>query len=496
MKKVRFSFIAFLAIFAIMVTACNRTNGTTQQPTASETAVTQTAITTNAEDYARTLTEDLSDFAATWDNYSEENPIKVWGWSRDGKVGISEVEFNDTRGGIIITTLVFDADSHTVLWQNNIDSFNYGEETIPEKELAIFFNNFQNICRHQFGIEIQETPLIVPSESAMRHNGRTYNITINSTREEERMVRRYFVTAETDGKRKAILSKDTFLPSLPEFSSYSISPFEERALIIFRWASFSHSYGFEYAGCHLSIGSFPQNTPNPNFKKIDLLRYINLRDIEYPDQRSYPNYSGSGQDVQIDGFSRSGKVAFIVKTGIEGRGGTITDAYILDLIEDKIVYQNSIDDYYFYQVLYNYDGKTINSLYNLAYALFLSDYKEKSEQNEIVFSTVGFNNLPINLNNQLINITLEKSKVNKTFIGDESWRNNAYTFQYQAIAESGGKRKTITSGEEFAYDILLCGYFMSPFENRALVIIEVVRPDFEWYPEMRYIFAGCHLTSG
>jgi hypothetical protein len=37
---------------------------------------------------------------------------------------------------------------------------------------------------------------------------------------------------------------------------------------------------------------------------------------------------------------------------------------------------------------------------------------------------------------------------------------------------------------------------MSPFENRALVIIGVVEPDYEWYPEIKYIFAGCHLTNG
>jgi hypothetical protein len=80
-------------------------------------------------------------------------------------------------------------------------------------------------------------------------------------------------------------------------------------------------------------------------------------------------------------------------------------------------------------------------------------------------------------NNQLINITMEKSKVNETF-SDVSSRDD-YIIQYKTIAENRGKKKIIKGGEEFAYDIILCGYFMSPFENRALVIIGVARPDYE-----------------
>jgi hypothetical protein len=243
-----------------------------------------------------------------------------------------------------------------------------------------------------------------------------------------------------------------------------------------------------------------QNIPNLDFNKIDLLRYINFQDIGYLDQgRILEQYNTfgriSGEVVQIDGFSRSGKVAFLVIPLGGGRGGKTTVAYILDLIEDKIVYRNSIDNMDFiYQGLHYYWDPE-ETAYNMAYALFLSDYKEKGEKNGIVFSTVKFNKLPINFSNQSVNITIEKSKVNKTFDDEQSWRND-YTLQYKTIAENRGKSKTIKSGEELAYDVFLCGYFMSPFEDRALVIIAVVEPDYEWYPEIKYIFTGCHLTSG
>jgi len=215
-------FICVLAIAAIITAAC-----------ATRTAVTNSSFT-----------------------HTEENPIRIWGWSRDGKTAISELSDAGGRGGIKIKTFIFNAVDDSVLWERTIDSFDYGDGYggIPENELTAFFDNFQNACRQLFGIEIREVRPMVPSGSVIRHNGRVYGIAVNSAAAEDGMIRRYSVAAETGGRRKTILSRDTFLPALPEFSLYSISPFEERALIILRWSGFSGSYGFVYAGCHLSTG--------------------------------------------------------------------------------------------------------------------------------------------------------------------------------------------------------------------------------------------------
>ena len=192
----------------------------------------------------------------TKDSHTEKNPIWIWGWSRDGKIGISELCDSGGRGGIIIKTFILNAVNDAVLWERSIDSFDFGDgySGIPENEITAFFNNFRTVCRQRFRIEINEGRSSAPSGTVISHNRRSYDVTVNSVREEDGMIRRYSVAVETGGRSKTILSKDAFLPALPKFFLYSISPFEERALIILRWSGFSESYGFVYAGCHLTSG--------------------------------------------------------------------------------------------------------------------------------------------------------------------------------------------------------------------------------------------------
>jgi len=263
------TFISVLAILAVVVTACSRngavSNGTAnngaqlqlqtqpQAQTASGTPATQTdSAPANREEIAGSPVSLITE-----NSHTEENPIWIWGWSRDGKTGISELCDSGGRGGTIIKTFIFDAVNDTVLWERSIDSFDYGDgySGIPENEITAFFNNFQSTCRLLFGIEVKEGRPAAPSGTVIRHNGRSYAIAVNSAEEDEDgMIRKYSVVAETGGKSKTILSKDTFLPALLKFSWYSINPFEERALIILRWSGFFESYGFVYTGCHLSIG--------------------------------------------------------------------------------------------------------------------------------------------------------------------------------------------------------------------------------------------------
>jgi hypothetical protein len=261
------TFISVLTILSVVATACTRSeasstrsgvasNGAppqTQAQAVSETPAAQTdSAPANHEEIAGSPVSLI-----TKGSHTEENPIWIWGWSRDGKTGISELSDSGGRGGIIIKTFIFDAVNDAVLWEHSIDSFDYGDgySGIPENEITAFFDNFHSTCRQLFDIEVKEVRPAAPSGSAIRHNGRSYDIAVNSAEEDEDgMIRRYSVTAEAGGTSKTILSKDTFLPALPKFFRYSISPLEERALIILRWSGFFESYGFVYAGCHLTVG--------------------------------------------------------------------------------------------------------------------------------------------------------------------------------------------------------------------------------------------------
>jgi len=244
-------------ILAILATACTRSEAPPQAQTQTQaqqvSGTPETQI--DSAPAGREVITESSVSLITKDSHTEENPIWIWGWSRDGKAGISELCDSGGRGGIIIETFIFDAVNDAVLWERSIDSFDFGDgySGIPENEITTFFNNFRTVCRQLFDIEIDETRPVAPSKTIIRHNGRSYDIAVNSEKEDEDgMIRRYFVSAETGGRKKTILTKETFLPALPEFFLYSISPFEERALIILRWSGFSESYGFVYAGCHLT----------------------------------------------------------------------------------------------------------------------------------------------------------------------------------------------------------------------------------------------------
>jgi hypothetical protein len=69
---------------------------------------------------------------------------------------------------------------------------------------------------------------------------------------------------------------------------------------------------------------------------------------------------------------------------------------------------------------------------------------------------------------------------------------------YKIIAENHGRRKTICEKNFttiYADDVFLCGYFLSPFENRALIVTGVFAHSFEG-SDVTYSFAGCHLSVG
>jgi hypothetical protein len=236
----------------------------------------------------------------------------------------------------------------------------------------------------------------------------------------------------------------------------------------------------------LIFSVFGQGFPsNPNFHQIDLLKY---------EEKFYNN---GQENFQIGGFSKSGKVAYIINNAMDGRGGFITKFYIFDFINDKIIYNQTIDDYdYTYQgrsyIGYeSYNDITRTSEYNSAYNLLFQDYIEKCRQNGIEFNTIEYRQLPIVYNNQSILINVEQRRNNI-----EGWGDDIHNIRYNVIASKLGKKKQITNGEvNLAGNVFPCGYFLSPFEDRALVVIGYTRFVFEGM-ETFFIFSGCHLSNG
>ena len=205
---------------------------------------------------------------------TEEGPIKIWGWSKDGKVGISE--FNGTHGRI--RAMIINTVDDKILWEKPCPGYYYYEDETEkkafEKAYSELINEFQNVCKQQYGIELQEMDAIAPSElsnthsgtnlitsitiSEIQYNGKTYNITVIQQSKGEESGG-YTIIAEVDGKKKTIFSTGEikgFWHYSTTFFRYCISPHGDRALIVIKnWTLFAEeSWSYRYIGCHLSSG--------------------------------------------------------------------------------------------------------------------------------------------------------------------------------------------------------------------------------------------------
>jgi hypothetical protein len=198
----------------------------------------------------------------------------------------------------------------------------------------------------------------------------------------------------------------------------------------------------------LNINLFAQNIP----PYTDLLKYEE-------DEHLF-----SFSVVQMWGWSRNGKVAFSIKKGIDGRGGTITTAFIFNFVDDIILWEESIDSF---DEDADYDG-------------FYKEYNNVCIQNGIEFVQVEFEKLPMRHNNQTYNVIVEFDD-----------RDND-SIDCRVSVETQGKRKMVQRNSLGGWPL---GYFISPFENRALIAMGRGVRAFEGY-DIEFYFIGCHLING
>ena len=229
---------------------------------------------------------------------------------------------------------------------------------------------------------------------------------------------------------------------------------------------------------------FTQTIPEPPF--VGLKKYLDFNP-------SYILYTWSS--IKIWGWSRDSKIAYSDEREIDGRGGIITTVAILDLINDVILWENSIDTYDYDE---DYEESKENIEYKEAYNNFIINFRNKCEQTGIEFVQTDFLKLPIRHNNQTVNIIVETSEKSADDFDDE-WGLELWgkIGGYKIIANNQGKTKIIHENTfEYAImDVVVCGYFISPFEDRALVVIGECVRTFEGY-EILYTFIGCHLSNG
>jgi hypothetical protein len=191
-------------------------------------------------------------------------------------------------------------------------------------------------------------------------------------------------------------------------------------------------------------------------------------------------------DVRIWGWSNNGKVAYSTVYAWDGLGSSI-NFIILDLTSDNVLfelYMNSsfpddentrIKD----EALFNLNRTSIlNALQR--YNIITHDLIE--QQTELL-------HFPFRKNNLLYECHIIGIEYGKNEEGENK------IIKYSVLVTANNRRKIIGNfTSSFADVINIKGYFLSPFENRAMIVIA------EWsgwqHGTREYRFIGSHLDVG
>lgn len=205
-------------------------------------------------------------------------------------------------------------------------------------------------------------------------------------------------------------------------------------------------------------------------------------------QVSNPEYNSSYlncPNARIWGWSNNGKVAYSIERIEEGSGSQIINFVIFDVVSDKAVFELEMDS--------SDQGVRDEKLYNL----FKDNILKALQAHNIIRQKSDFLRFPlakndINYNSQIIDIK---------YIKDTSGLYDDDTLvvsKYKISVTADGKRKIINEFvpvHGITFSASVCGYVLSPYENRILVVVEETHRGFEG-SDIKYRFSGCHLGTG
>jgi hypothetical protein len=140
---------------------------------------------------------------------------------------------------------------------------------------------------------------------------------------------------------------------------------------------------------------------------------------------------------------------------------------------------DDVDDYGADEALHNlYSDRILNAL----------------KAHNIIVQRTEFSQLPIRKNDTVYNSRIINAEYKKDEYG---FFDNLFT-KYTVEVTAGDKKKTIGNFEPLTGmtgNVYVCGYILSPFENRALIVLAEESRGYEGN-ELRYRFSGCHLGVG
>jgi len=192
--------------------------------------------------------------------------------------------------------------------------------------------------------------------------------------------------------------------------------------------------------------------------------------------------------LRIWGWSRDGKVALSVDNSSPARGGFTIDYYIIDIITDEISFHLSADSFD-YEDIYNFDiyNNDLNNV-NLLYNTTINEITTANNKNGIIEAQTDFLSFPITKNNFQYTCFADEQNTDE---------NGMVKINFNIIVSRDGSKKTIgtNSGYGPGLSLNICGYLLSPYENRILVVYATTK-HFSGDVFVDYFFNGCHLDIG
>jgi len=175
--------------------------------------------------------------------------------------------------------------------------------------------------------------------------------------------------------------------------------------------------------------------------------------------------------VRIWGWSATGKIAYSIEREVAGIGGKTIEFTVFDTVTDEEVSNFNIDSF-------EHDRVSITNAIRT---------------NNIVEGEISFQPFPIRKNNMEYTCSL----ANIAYSADDYGFFDDNISKYSVVVTANGKSKVVNTfeSEAFTRKVYICGYILSPFENRALIVLAEENFVFEG-TELFYVFCGCHLGVG
>ena len=182
----------------------------------------------------------------------------------------------------------------------------------------------------------------------------------------------------------------------------------------------------------------------------------------------------------VVGWSRDGKVAIASCVSVEGRGGETMSFYVQDLVSDEILWSKSYD---------SEDAESTEDFFHYCIKNYAGTFDSVLEKYDIQFLNSKFLRLPVDCNGDKIEFSAVEKRVNAE---DEFIPELDYSIK---ATKNGGTKTVVEKKSAQAFKIHLCGYMMSPTEERAMLVYAEERLAFEG-SGLRYDVAGCDLNKG